>query len=256
MKGKASQAAEERPSRPVEESAPASNFAEVARIITGDDNPPLWLVKHFKRWAPSLAIDRCIAVRQPTRSEMKKNLKVVQDAASIIIRALNDGPTREILDAASPGKIEYHGHIDLMLRDLDRRAKQAISSLSTSDGKTKPGRNKAMAAGASHPKTYCAAMIAEAWSFIHGVEPAPKNQKAAAAAEIFWRASMASLMNEATEKTLNSIADREQTVWADLNLWRHHFKLAKGSALSEKRAEFRRHLKVGKHHAEMLAGNK
>jgi hypothetical protein len=56
VKGKASQAAAERPSSPVEEGAPISSFADVARIITGDDNPPLWLVKHFKMWAPSLAM--------------------------------------------------------------------------------------------------------------------------------------------------------------------------------------------------------
>ena len=47
VKGNASQAAKERPSRPVEGGAPISSFADVARIITGDDNPPLWLVKHF-----------------------------------------------------------------------------------------------------------------------------------------------------------------------------------------------------------------
>ena len=58
MKVKASQAAEERPSSPVEDCAAASSFAEVARVITGDDNRPLWLVKHFERWAPSLAMSR------------------------------------------------------------------------------------------------------------------------------------------------------------------------------------------------------
>jgi hypothetical protein len=46
VKVKASQAG---PPGPVEEGAPISSFADVARIITGDDNPPLWLVKHFKR---------------------------------------------------------------------------------------------------------------------------------------------------------------------------------------------------------------
>jgi len=31
-----------------------------------------------------------------------------------------------------------------------------------------PGRNKAMPRRACHPKSWCAAMIAEAWSFFHG----------------------------------------------------------------------------------------
>jgi hypothetical protein len=38
--------------------------------------------------------------------------------------------------------------------------------------------------------------------------------------------------------------------------WRRHFEQAKAPALSEDRAEFRRHLKEGRYHAEMLAGNK
>ena len=147
---------------------------------------------------------------------MKKNLQGVRDAASIIIGALNDGPTREIVDAASPGKIEYHDHIDRMLRDLDRRAKQAISSLSTSDGKTKPGRNKAMAAGAFHPKTYCAALISEAWSFIHSAEPAPKKSEGGGRGGNFLARIDGVPDERGDRKKLNSIADREQTVWADL----------------------------------------
>jgi hypothetical protein len=34
----------------------------------------------------------------------------------------------------------------------------------------------------SFADTFCAAIIAEAWSFIHSVEPAPKNREAAAEA--------------------------------------------------------------------------
>jgi hypothetical protein len=37
---------------------------------------------------------------------------------------------------------------------------------------------------------YAAAFILEAWSFIHGAEPAPKNKDAAAAADLFWNVSM------------------------------------------------------------------
>ncbi len=48
MNVKASEAAEESPLRPVEEGAATSSFAEVARIITGDYEPPPWLVKTFE----------------------------------------------------------------------------------------------------------------------------------------------------------------------------------------------------------------
>jgi hypothetical protein len=251
VKGKASQAAEERPSRLIEEGAPASSFAEVARIITGDDNPPLWLVKHFKRWASSLAMARGIAVIQPTKAKTRKSLQAVKDAAHTLIDALNDGALRGFLDE-SPDEIPYHGPMDHMLRDLARRAEESAALLANADGKTKPGRNKAMAAGASHPKTYCAATIAEAWSFFHGREPSPRNQDAAAAAQIFWDGSVGILSVGPVKKAIESIVDRETKSWGSerLNGWRHHFEQAKAPALSKERAEFRRHLKEGKHHTD------
>jgi hypothetical protein len=57
---------------------------------------------------------------------------------------------------------------------------------------------RAVPPGYFPPKTYCAAVIAEAWSFVHGVEPAPKNQKAAAAAHLLWRESLEGLSMEET----------------------------------------------------------
>jgi hypothetical protein len=158
----------------------ASGFADVARLIAGDEAPP-WLVETLKRWGPSVALNRGVAARQPTRSQMRKSLEDVSHAAALIVRALNDGATRDFLDAATPGPIPYHGQIDRMLRDLVRRGEEGAALLAAADGKTKAGRNKAFPPGYFPPKTFCAAIIAEAWSFIHSVEPAPKNQEAAAA---------------------------------------------------------------------------
>lgn len=121
---KASEAAEESPSRPVEEGAATSGFAEVARIITGDDNPPLWLVKHFKMWASSLAMARGIAVNQPTKTKTRKSLQAVKDAAHTLIDALNDGAIHGFLDEA-PDEIPYHGPMDHTLRDLRGALKKA-----------------------------------------------------------------------------------------------------------------------------------
>jgi hypothetical protein len=55
----------------------APNFADVARLITGDEPPP-WLVDALTRWGPCVVIDRGIAFMQPTRSEMKKRLRGVR----------------------------------------------------------------------------------------------------------------------------------------------------------------------------------
>jgi len=93
----------------------------VARIITGDDEPPPWLVQTFEMWASSLATDRAIAVKQPTKAKTRKSLQAVTDAAHTLIDALNDGAVRGFLDEA-PDEIAYHGQMDQMLCDLARRA--------------------------------------------------------------------------------------------------------------------------------------
>ena len=236
-----------------EEGAPTLSFADVARKITGDDALD-WLVEALTNWAPCLMINRGLAVKQPPRSEMRKSLQGVRGAAACIVNALKNGATRDFLDAASGGKIPYHGQIDHMLRDLSRRSEEAISRLVTKDGKTKAGRNKAEPPGHIPPKTSFAAFILEAWRFIHGVEPGPKNQKAAAAAELYWNVSGGHVSIEPTKAALKRIVDQEPKSWGErLNGWRHHFKRAKEPAASHIRQEIRRHLKEGKRQAGFLA---
>ena len=232
------------------------SFADVARLIAGG-HPPPWLVETLKRWGPSVAIARGVDFRQPTRSEMKKRLKAVKDAAALIVNALNDGATREFLDAGAPGKIPYHGQIDRMLRDLVRRGEEGAVLLAAADGKTKAGRNKAFPPEYFPPKTFCAAIIAEAWSFIHSVEPAPKNREAAAAADLFWRVLMDDLRIEPTKEPLDRIVAKEAKSWGNrLNGWRHHFKQAREPAVAKIRQEFRRHLVEDKRWPELVAGDK
>lgn len=72
-----------------------------------------------------------------------------------------------------------------MLRDLIRRGEEAAAPLTAAKGTTKAGRNKACRQSIFRPRTFCAAIVREASIVIHGVEPAPRNQKAAAAADLF-----------------------------------------------------------------------
>jgi hypothetical protein len=83
-----------------EEGAPAPSFADVARKITGDDAPD-WLVEALTNWGPCLMINRGLAVKQPTRSEMRKSLQAVRGAAACIVNALNNGATRDFLARSS-----------------------------------------------------------------------------------------------------------------------------------------------------------
>jgi hypothetical protein len=57
-----------------------------------------------------------------------------------------------------------------LMSDLVRRAEEGVSCGRRQD---EGGPEQGRAAGVFSPKSYCAAIIAEAWSFIHGVEPAP-----------------------------------------------------------------------------------
>jgi hypothetical protein len=187
----------------------------------------------------------------------RRSLQAVKDAAHTLIDALNDGAIRDFLDEA-PDEIPYHGSMDQILRDLARRAEESAASLANADGKTRPGRNRAMPRRACHPKNYCAAMIAEAGSFFHGDDPSPKNQDAAAAAQIFWNGSVGIMNVEPAKSAFQGVIVQETKSWGSerLNGWRRHFEQANDPALSRVRAEFRRHLKESKHHAEMLAGTK
>jgi hypothetical protein len=85
---------------------PVPTFADVARLVAGTD-APLWLAAHFERWPPSLMLDRCIEDKQPKKSEMKERLAEVRDAASTFQHALRHTPTREFLEIAPSGPIEY-----------------------------------------------------------------------------------------------------------------------------------------------------
>ena len=67
------------------------------------------------------------------------------------------------LDAASPGTIPDRLAICRLISDLVRRAEEGVSWLVTEGGKTKAGRSRAVPPGYFPPKTYCAAIIAEAW---------------------------------------------------------------------------------------------
>ena len=214
------------------------------------------MARQIKKWGACLAVDRGVAaVKLPTRAHMRKNLEGVRAGAAPILIALDDGETRGFLDAASPGTIPDRLAICRLMSDLVRRAEEGVSWLVTEDGETKVGRGRAVPPGYFPPKTYCAAIIAEAWSFVHGVEPAPTNQKAAAAAHLLWRESLEGLSMEKTKLALEWMraTDAKKSWGEPLNGWRRHFKQAKEPHVSEMRKEIRRHLTEGKRQAEIFA---
>src|ERR1700730_16480109 len=83
-------------------------FADIAQLIAGP-NVPAWLAAHFKRGAPSLKLDRFVEDKQPTKSELKEQLRGIRDAALLLRCALSEAATREFLEINSQDRIEYGG---------------------------------------------------------------------------------------------------------------------------------------------------
>jgi hypothetical protein len=137
--------------------------------------------------------------------------------------------TQAGLEGAGLVRIENRGGLERALQIIAERAELAVASpaLSTQAGKTKAGRGKALPPDAFAPKTFCAALVAETWAYLHGDYPKPRNRKAAAAADAYWRASGGGA-----------------TGWGNdqLNAWRPYFSKAREPAVATVRAECRRHL--------------
>ena len=213
------------------ETAPRGSpcYQEISELIAGRDGPP-WLHGFLFDWAISLALDREVQALQPRRREMRKILRRVGEAAALIRRGLSHSSVRNFLEDEPLGPLPYLGGLDHSLNDLAVRAAQAWGSphLADSKGKTKAGQGRAATSRSISPQSYCALLIAELWRHFHPHYPTVRNQKAAQAADIFWRAT-----------------GKKRKGWGNdpLPAWRHHFKAVRALKTTENlRAEIRRHL--------------
>jgi hypothetical protein len=161
-------------------------------------------------------------MRQPTRSEIVGLLTEIEDAAWLLGNALSDQSIREFLENSHLGSIDYAARLESDLTDFALRiaAAKASPALSSKKVDARPGRGRALPPDAVTPHVYCAAMIGEAWKFVHERYPAPSNRKAAAAAEALWRLSKIPYGADA--------AKDERIGWGNdkLNGWRPHFRTA------------------------------
>jgi hypothetical protein len=194
----------------------ADSFDKVARLVAGGD-PPKWLARHFKNYAASLGLHRRVVMRQPTRSAMIELLSEIEGAAGLLSYALSNNPTREFLENSRLGPIDYAMRFENDLTDFALRILAAKNSLSSKEGGAKPGPGKAMPPDATTPHVYCAAMIAEAWHFLHEGYPAAANREAAAAADVLWNLSkIPGGVDAANDDRIRWGTDK-------LNGWRPHF---------------------------------
>jgi hypothetical protein len=197
---------------------------------------PAWLPKFLADWAPGLMLQHAVFGAQPAKGKMRKRLMEVGDAAAVLQRALQDTPTRDFLEQEGGIQIENFGSLDHALRVVEERAGVAANSSGL-----KRGRGKGVPTDAITPKAYCAIVVRETWKFLRGAYPAPRNIKAAEAAEAFWRASDGPIVRSWGKDSRTA--------------WKHHFKKAESPAMEQMRREVHRHLIEHSHLNQLLSGS-
>jgi hypothetical protein len=227
-------------------------FEDIARTITGKD-APLWLVESFVAFEPWIGDDNCAAETLGNRAEARKRLKEIKDAASAILRAVDDSGFRSFLEGPSLGEIDFR--LGLLLKDLICRVNKSDARLVSKGAKTKAGRGSAKPPDYLPPKTICAAMIAEAWSIVRGKEPGSRNQQAALAAQLLWIKHPNGLRLKETNLPNIKVVPVDARSWSDrpLSGWRRYFEDAKSPDAASWRRKFRHYLIESKHCEEQFA---
>ena len=103
-------------------------FLETARLVAGE-NPPLWLVKHFRRWSPCVMVDGNVHTKQLGKAEARKRLRKLKDAAELVDRELHDISVATPLLVDEFGPLPHFAGIDTVLEEIRRRADVASSRL-------------------------------------------------------------------------------------------------------------------------------
>jgi hypothetical protein len=223
------------------------DYERIAGLIVR--NPPPWLAEILMSWAPWVLFDALADRLRPSRADMRKRLIAVQKASLRIVQSLQH-EERWFLQADPRGPMTYRSALLSCLRDLAGRAERAsnLSVLVGEAGITKPGAGQALPPGGASAQVYCAALVAEAWSYFNGKDPAAANKRAQDATDALWVASRAQSVLR-----LNKRRGRSETHEPGAR-WRHHLSKVNSSSLSEIRAQFRYDLSQAHARAGSQAG--
>jgi len=210
-------------------------FKPVAELITPD--PPDWLARHLWSWAPCMRMGYAVELLQPKRAEMVRVLRKVKEAAALLERALAAPSVVEFLNEGGSEPLDAPSKFQMVLGELRIRADRALKlpSLVNAKGKARAGRGPALPDAAIPTQIYYAIFISEAWKWFHGEYPAPRNERAAKAIDLYWELSG---------------GIRQSWGSAPWKAWRHHLKVAAKTPAEQDRAEFRRHMNEDVRHAE------
>jgi hypothetical protein len=166
---------------------------------------------------------------------LDERLEQLSDAAGLVTREFQDPELSEFLRAEQRAPPSENAEFGTALKEIGRQAGSALSSayLATKAGKTKAGPGRALLPAASSPRSFCAAVILEAWAHFHdGKYPGASNPHLAAAAEEYWR------LCGGTTNPWSDRADKDKTLGA----WKPYFKEASEPSSATIRKELRRHI--------------
>jgi hypothetical protein len=230
---------------------PVSVAIEDYEIIAGlivRENPPHWLAETLMGWAPLILLDALFTKQHIPRAEMRKRLAAVRHACLLLRQSLRD-QERWLLIADPLGPMSYRSALIADLEDLAGRAERAskLSVLVGETGTTKAGSGRALPPGGASAQVYCAALVAEAWKYFNGEDPAPANKRAQKATDALWVASRAQSVLRLNKRRGPSETHEPAA------RWRHHLSKVNSSSLSEIRAQFRHDLAQAEARAESQA---
>jgi hypothetical protein len=164
----------------------------VAKLITGSDTPPSWLINLLSLWSFEISWAHNVETMLPKRKELYETLEAIEGLAKRLLELLQSSMTQGFLASGAGRENEAYindglPYLSMLMRDA-YKAKNSPRILSP-DGNIQRGAGRPHLPGRMPPKYVCAGLIAEAWAFFHGGEdPEPSEQMAQAAAERFYGA--------------------------------------------------------------------
>jgi hypothetical protein len=212
----------------------------VAKLITGSDTPPSWLIDLLSDWSFEVAWAHGVETMLPTRSELYETLEAIEGMAARLSKLLQSSMTQGFLASGAGRENERYIQDGLpFLSMLARDAYKAKNSprIVSPEGNVQRGAGRPHLPGRMPPKYVCAALIAEAWAFFHGGEdPEPSDQTAQEAANRFYGAWFPSGGWGINKKG-----------------WTTYLKTVRHPDLKDNRREFGRHLANKAHFAAALS---
>lgn len=198
---------------------------DIARIVSGDDEPPDWLVSTLETARDSLAWQVHAEAQYPSRNALLKRLRALEAAAELVRANLRDIDMSTML---LNGEWQFLNQNEMFhgLGDVARRAKRMIDAIPKRQGRDKFFVRR----DGLTPQVNCALMVSIIWERANGCWPFVNDGNAHQTCDMLWTAA----------------GGPEFGGWGGSDSgWRNHFRAAKAAGQSMEAKHIRRLLALG-----------